>query len=136
MSVFASAGVKPTLPDPNKSSEGNLVYSAAGAAQTWNAITAYDGATVTNCSDCVIRGAFIFDPAVTTSGDQSFLIAPGGSYAVDFQDVDVANDTDAIIGITFDAVDVSALVDGALLASAATQKLGTDWLLVVNAVES
>lgn len=136
MSVLASPGQKPVQPDPNKAAEGALVYSADGTGQTWKGVTDYDSATIVNCSDCYIRGTYTYNPDVTANGDQTFIIPPGGAYAVTFQDVNVADDEDAIAGIDFDALDVSGLAAGATIASGATVKTGEEWLVVVNAVES
>lgn len=137
MSVFASPGVKGASPDVNKASEGALVFDdGVVGVQTWNGATSYDSATFTNCSDCYIVGTWIYDSDVVPNGDQTFVIAPGGAYAATFQDVDAADDVDAIIGATFQSVDVSALVSGAVLGSASTIKTGTEWLVLVNAVES
>lgn len=138
MSVTASPGSKPVQPDPNKASEGALVFDNDGTngTQTWTGVTEYDSATVINCSDCYIRGTFAYNADVVASGDQTFMIPPGGAYAVSFQDVNVADDEDAIAGIAFDPIDISALAVGSTIGSAATVKTGEAWMVIVNAVES
>lgn len=139
MAVFASPGVKPVTPDPNKASEGTTIFDdGVLGTQAWVAATNYDSAVFTNCSDCYIVGTWTYAAGIVANGDQTFIIAPGGSYAATFQDVDANDDPDAIAGAVFTAVDVSALANGAQLGSvaAAAPKTGTAWLVLVNGVES
>lgn len=139
MAVIASAGNKPVQPDPNKASEGVIVFDdGVLGVQAWVAQTNYDSATITNCSDCYIVGQWTYAAGVVAGADQSFIIAPGGAYAVNFEDINIANDEDAITGATFTAVDVSALAAGTSNAAALTAapKTGEAFLLVVNGVES
>lgn len=139
MAVTATGGMKPVMPDVNKAADGIFIYDD-GVAGTQSATftSDMDGVSLTNCSDCYIVAQLTYNADVVAGGDGTAVIAPGGSVALSFQDINIADDEDAVTGVTVTAIDPAALAVGATLgsAAAATPKTGEAFLVLANAIES
>ena len=135
MGVQSTVSGLKRLPDLAKLSEGFLVEMLGGVAQAAVFGGNADGITVANPCPYVVRGTITWDADVNATGDNTFLVPPGGSVSLDFQDIDVADDTDPVVSVEFEPVAPTGAA-GATAASALANAGTDDVYVVVNVIES
>ena len=121
MAIQSSGILTQASTDPDKSSVGAIGTSTDGSAVTFTPGVTLDSLTCVNLSNMYIRATITWAAGVNNTGDNTFLIAPNGSTNMTFQDINAADDTNAIDGVDF--VAISPPASGFELASAATPVL-------------
>lgn len=109
MAVSSNMSTPTIIPaaSPRKGTSGFVVELDAAAPQAVNFKTPVDGVSVTNSSAFPVRATVTFNAGITPSGDNTFIVPPNGSAAIDLHDEDFA-------GTGIDSIDGVELVVVAL----------------------